>query len=317
VFWTELEIAPTQDSRLIRRAYAARLKSFDPDADPERFQRLRRAYEVALRQAERSAEPAIPPAPPPREDAATPAPPPAPVAGSPVVPDPVPEPPDPMPDRILAGIADLFNRGETLAAIEGLERALQSGSLPLGFGEGAAEAVLIRTVGDRRIPVGALLRLAQRIGWDQAIGVGSRSARETRNRLFARIDAEAWHRRLTDIADRPLLRSWRRRRLRHAARLLLGRSPRWTAHLVDRARPLRDLLTAYDLHAPWLEERFDPKRVAWCRRVVGAWFRLTPGHILLLLVGVAAAIQNPRVVLVWGLVFGAITAWQYIRSRRS
>ena len=55
--WTELDIAPTQDPRLIRRAYAARLKSFDPDAEPERFQRLRQAYEAALRQAGRPARP--------------------------------------------------------------------------------------------------------------------------------------------------------------------------------------------------------------------------------------------------------------------
>ncbi|OWJ59477.1 hypothetical protein BWR60_32205 [Inquilinus limosus] len=63
--------------------------------------------------------------------------------------------------------------------------------------------------------------------------------------------------------------------------------------------------------------RFDPQRVAWCRRVAGARFRLTPGRVLLLLCGLGALLQNPRLVLVWGVVFGAILAWQHLRSMRS
>lgn len=46
-----LGIAPTDDVRAIRTAYAAMLKSFDPDADPERFARLREARELAVRLA--------------------------------------------------------------------------------------------------------------------------------------------------------------------------------------------------------------------------------------------------------------------------
>ncbi len=46
--WNALGIAPTRDPRLIRAAYAARLKRMDIRADPAAFQHLRRAYEMAL-----------------------------------------------------------------------------------------------------------------------------------------------------------------------------------------------------------------------------------------------------------------------------
>ena len=46
--WDELDLAPTTDKAAIRRAYAARLKSIDPDSDPAAFMRLRHAYESAL-----------------------------------------------------------------------------------------------------------------------------------------------------------------------------------------------------------------------------------------------------------------------------
>jgi hypothetical protein len=49
--WEELGIEPTSDARAIRRAYARRLKSIDAEADIDAFQRLRRAYEMALASA--------------------------------------------------------------------------------------------------------------------------------------------------------------------------------------------------------------------------------------------------------------------------
>src|SRR6202035_1471609 len=65
--WDELGIAPCDEAKAIRRAYAARLKKLDPDRDPEAFARLRRALEWALNGAgdapprarpDRAAEPA-------------------------------------------------------------------------------------------------------------------------------------------------------------------------------------------------------------------------------------------------------------------
>jgi len=49
--WSILGIEPTQDLSIIRRAYAALLKTTRPEDDPEGFVRLRRAYESALARA--------------------------------------------------------------------------------------------------------------------------------------------------------------------------------------------------------------------------------------------------------------------------
>ncbi len=46
-YWAMLDIAPTNDLKVIKRAYATRLKLHRPDDDPEYFQRLREAYEWA------------------------------------------------------------------------------------------------------------------------------------------------------------------------------------------------------------------------------------------------------------------------------
>ena len=50
--WKKLGIGATADRREIKRAYAAKLKTIDPDADPEAFLRLREALDVATLQSE-------------------------------------------------------------------------------------------------------------------------------------------------------------------------------------------------------------------------------------------------------------------------
>lgn len=47
--WIRLGIEPTKDNEAIRGAYRARLPQHHPETDPEGFQALREAYEIALR----------------------------------------------------------------------------------------------------------------------------------------------------------------------------------------------------------------------------------------------------------------------------
>lgn len=47
-WWSLLGIAPTDDTRSVKRAYAIRLKSCRPEDDPEGFTQLREAYEGVL-----------------------------------------------------------------------------------------------------------------------------------------------------------------------------------------------------------------------------------------------------------------------------
>lgn len=106
VDWDALGIAPTTERAAIRRAYAARLKAMDVDADPAGFERLRDARDAALAYA---AAPAIAPT----DDAPYDAPEPD------ALPEPEPEPaPDPEPDpaetRFHAEIEAHFHALETL-----------------------------------------------------------------------------------------------------------------------------------------------------------------------------------------------------------
>lgn len=59
--WSLLGINPTGDVVLIRRAYVAQLKSFHPEEDPEGFQQLRSAYEIALKEAKHGQQRSHPP----------------------------------------------------------------------------------------------------------------------------------------------------------------------------------------------------------------------------------------------------------------
>jgi hypothetical protein len=57
--WDVLGIAPTTDQTIIRRAYAAKLRSIGGDRDPVVFMRLREAYEAALAWRDSGADPIV------------------------------------------------------------------------------------------------------------------------------------------------------------------------------------------------------------------------------------------------------------------
>ena len=52
-FWSVLEINPSEDVSIIKKAYAKKLKKHHPEDDPEGYQMLREAYDSALRHAKR------------------------------------------------------------------------------------------------------------------------------------------------------------------------------------------------------------------------------------------------------------------------
>lgn len=52
--WQELELAPTQDKKFVKRAYAKKLKITSPEKDPEGFKKLRWAYEQVLNELDSS-----------------------------------------------------------------------------------------------------------------------------------------------------------------------------------------------------------------------------------------------------------------------
>ena len=96
--WEELGIPPSREQRQIKLAYAARLKQVHPEDDAEGFQRLRAAYELALRQAQVPAPRLAPPPPkvesPQAESADQPS------AGSTVATPPLPPVPEPEPEQV-------------------------------------------------------------------------------------------------------------------------------------------------------------------------------------------------------------------------
>ena len=51
-YWEFLGIEPTKDRNVIREAYMNKLSEYNPEDDPEGFQKLREAYESALKQEE-------------------------------------------------------------------------------------------------------------------------------------------------------------------------------------------------------------------------------------------------------------------------
>lgn len=57
--WSVLGLAPTDDTRAVKRAYAGRLKVTRPDDDPVAFQALSDAYETAMREARDAARAAM------------------------------------------------------------------------------------------------------------------------------------------------------------------------------------------------------------------------------------------------------------------
>jgi len=269
--WDELGIAPCDDAKTIRRAYAARLKTLDPDRDPEAFARLRRAFEWALNgggdepphaaRPDRAAEPAesiVRTAARSEPEAAHST---ASRAENPRAPALHPPAPstdhDDIRDRALLMAFDgALRRRDANEATVLYYRAAATGALSLESAPEALERLLAVAVDDMTLGATAFRNLVRTAGL-QAPQSRTPVPSEIRQRVLARLAAEDWYDNLEATAQQRKGRIARRRR--KIARLLLGRIGRHWHPRVDKAA-LPTWLAQCRTHEAWLADRLDP---AW------------------------------------------------------
>jgi hypothetical protein len=280
--WDVLAIAPTDDPKVIRRAYAARLKQIDPDRDRETFVRLRQALEWALASARQP--PRRPPPPPPEPapaDDATPsmavevAQAPQPRYEVRIFPAQAPvtlrQPPTPPPNTaeeraneraLLIGLEAALQRHDAREASQLYVRAAATGALPLGDAERMLARLFTVALEDASFDGPAFRALAKSFGWDRP-DLDSATVAEVRQRVMTRLAAEDWYDALVGIADRK--RWWFRGRRSRVARLMLRRIRGWGLLRIDRPA-LRATLDALKPHEIWLRDRIAPEWVATLER---------------------------------------------------
>lgn len=284
--WNELGIAPCDDPKRIRRAYALRLKAIDPDRDLEAFERLRRALEWALAQADSGRDHGSAPSPPRREprqvdrpednfdplgDSSdldrivkfTDTPPETTVpAGEMSMPSaPIKASNEEACDKILLTKLDAaLRRHDAAEAMMLYYRASASGALPLRRAGSALDHLFAVAVEDSTLDSTAFRELARSFGWDKpALQDSTNSA--LRQKVIARLVAEDWYTRLCASADQNGDRIERRKA--RVARLLLKRIGwRWFPRIDNVA--LAACMDEYRKHRTWLTHRFDTE---WMNRL--------------------------------------------------
>jgi hypothetical protein len=262
--WDELGIAPCDDPKAIRRAYAGRLKTLEPDRDPEAFARLRHAFEQALSAAGRGRDPrpaaaGEPPAAPQREadpaaehsvttepegpdSGASTA---APSAASAVDRKhiaseenfqswiPASDHDDIRDQALLIALDAVLRRREASEATTLFYRAAATGALSLERGPDVIERLLAVAVDDKNLSAAGLRHLARTVGVDTQARTPVASA--LRQRVLARLAADAWYEDLVAKAERKRGRGKAARRQAKIARLLLRRIGRHWQPRVDKA----------------------------------------------------------------------------------
>lgn len=304
--WDELRIAPTDDPKTIRRAYAARLKALDPDRQPDAFGRLRDAFERALTDATRrrqGADADNPPAaisdePPDLADNGEPVGDPA--LGSVRIPldtdsmsnaaGPAQRLPEQVAeaqesesevrDRALLVALDVSMRHRDAVEAAALYiKAAATGALSLRRSRDILEQLLAAVVDDPNFDDATFRDLARSFGWN---GATFHPPGETIlcEKLRSRILADEWYERLRKDSVAKGSRAVRRRA--KIARLLLKRHRRWWVPRVDKAA-LRMCLNDYRSHRPWLSHRLDLEWIDWLdRRSRRAEIRSVSFYVLLL-----------------------------------
>jgi hypothetical protein len=297
--WDELGIAPCDDPRAIRRAYAARLKKLDPDRDPEAFARLRGAFEWALNESRRKDDlrPSAVREPPPslerdadpdqdghgtatRPQAETARAEPAaehcatsatqstkPVEGAQDANFQswaTPDHDDVRDQALLVALDGALRRGEAAEATALFYRAAATGALSLESAPNVIARLLALAVDDVTLSATAFRHLTRTVGLDtpqSRVPVNS----ALRQRVLARLAAEEWYEDLLAKAERKWRRERAARRQAKIARLLLRRIGRHWHPRVDKMA-LKSWIDQYKIHKDWLGNRIDP---AWVSKLEG------------------------------------------------
>lgn len=304
--WDVLGIAPTQDEKAIRRAYAARLRALDPDKDPAGFQRLRAAYEGALRMRARPQ-----------------------TVVSHAAPDPAPAPERPaaeLPPEQRERIAEDRERQEAAReinealqqknprrALERFEGSLARGLIRLGEREYVLEGIMRTVVADQTIASQDFVDLVGLAGWSQMPRLYE-TVTQSRMPALQRAEAERWYLALRKRADESL--RWGQygldeRRDIHGARLVADGT--WFAHVTTSGfRPARKWTEQARKYAPAIGFRFPPGRIERAETLVKRerlWRKLRVGAIntvkaafLLMLIGAGIASAGTGLIFLWFLI---------------
>jgi len=286
--WEELGIVPTADPKAIRRAYAGRLRSLDPDRDPAAFQRLRQAFEAALSQAERPARAAPQATREPRLNPLTPK------------SDSKPTPPlrviapshhrtsgenrslliddkhtrivmdDAQRRAVFQACRSALAAGDVEAAFARLMDGWAQGLVPIAEEDDIVAEVMAAAVDDRTLPAERFQFVAHHLDWDRPITVRTDTNVALRARVLLRLDAETWYATLLDNATkRERWPTFIDQQERWLARVLLGLAPQWRVGLVH-SGVIRWHLKRYGAFEPWLQGRIDPRLLARLKEALGS-----------------------------------------------
>lgn len=281
--WDELGIAPCDDPKAIRRAYAARLKKLDPDRDPQAFARLRGALEQALQQAGRNGGERALTERADRMEAADDADASAQDelcvvekahahdrgeartyastgsgAGTQAPLSPALDQDDIRDRALLIALDAALARRDAAEATALYYRAAATGALSLAKAPYVIECLIAVAVDDMRFGAQAFRHLIRAVGLD-ASRARAFIDPDLRRRVMARLAADDWYDNLVATTERQKGRAARNRR--RIARLILGRIGRFWHPRVDR-EALKSWLTQYHTHAAWLGGRIDPGWIA-------------------------------------------------------